>query len=114
MSKKIKDHYLIYFVVIILILVLSIVGCAFGEKMKRIEPGMHKSKVKEILGEPDGYKRSGKYESIQYTDRVISGWDVKSTTDYTIVFKNNKVVEYGPGKVRKKDDANTLFLVPIQ
>ncbi|MFM0199388.1 hypothetical protein PQR53_05825 [Paraburkholderia fungorum] len=75
-------------------------GCVTGQKMGDIHKGMSKHEVESTLGKPDGY-RSGEYEALRYTDRLISGWSW-NRTDYTVVPQNGRVIEYGPGQVRQE------------
>lgn len=98
----------------LLVLLVFLQGCATGERMRDISESMNKEEVVSQLGEPDGYRRSGDYEVLQYTNRLINGWSWDKT-DYTIILKNNRVVEYGPGEVRERDPATgTLILVPVR
>jgi hypothetical protein len=87
-------------------------GCVTGEKMGTVHEGMSKNEVVSILGNPDGYQRSGEYEALRYTDRLISGWSW-NRTDYTVVLRNGQVSEYGPGQVRQ-ERPGVLVLVPVR
>jgi len=99
---------------IILVISFFLQACATGERMRGVSEGMTKEEVVSQLGEPDGYRRSGDYEAFQYTNRLISGWSW-DRTDYTVIFDNERVVEYGPGKVRERDSGTgTLILVPVR
>lgn len=96
------------------LLLLFLVGCATGELMSRVRPGMSKDDVTNILGNPDGYQNRGEYEAFKYLNRLISGWSW-DRADYYVILKDSKVVEYGPGEVRVKDvNSNVLFLVPLR
>lgn len=93
---------------------LSIAACATGEKMGDVQEGMTKAEVVSILGNPDGFRRSGDYEALQYTNRLISGWSY-DRADYFVILRNDQVIEYGPGEVRQRDSGvNTLILVPLR
>lgn len=99
--------------VLILLLVL-LIGCATGELMSRLRPGMSKDEVTNILGNPDGFQARGEYEAIKYSHRLVTGW-AWDRADYFVILKDNKVVEYGTGEVRVKDvNSNVLFLVPLR
>ena len=87
-------------------------GCVIGQKMGDIHEGMSKREVVSVLGNPDGYRRSGEYEALRYTDRLISGWSW-NRTDYTVILLNGHVSEYGPGQVRQ-DEPSMLVLVPVR
>ena len=60
---------------------------------------MTKQEVVSKLGNPDGFKRSGEFEYFQYTNRLISGWFM-DRTDYTMVFKDQRLVGWESGEVR--------------
>lgn len=74
-------------------------GCVIGERMGNVREGMSKDEVISTLGNPDGFQRSGDYEALRYTNRLMSGWSW-DRADYTVIFKKGRVVEYGPGQVR--------------
>lgn len=100
------------FVVATVILFLS--ACTTGELMGSVREGMSKEEVVSTLGNPDGFQRSGEYEALRYTNRLISGWSW-DRTDYTVILKNGRVVEYGPGQVRQRDpNTGALVLVPFR
>ena len=101
--------------VIFVIFLFLLASCATGEKMVRLEPGMTKSQVIDVMGRPDGFKAEGDYEVLRYTNRLISGWSW-DRADYNVLLKNGKVVEYGAGEVRAKQSGTStiLFLTPIR
>lgn len=81
----------------------SLTACATGENISsNIQPGMSEAQVEQVLGKPDGFKASGDYTILKYTNRLISGWSW-DRTDYSFVFKDDKLTEYGAGAVREKD-----------
>lgn len=102
-----------------MMLLVAILGllsaCVTGERIVRLEPGMNKSQVIDVMGRPDGFKALDGYEVLRYTNRLISGWSW-DRADYNVVMKDGKLVEYGAGEVREKQvGTNTiLFLTPIQ
>ncbi|QXE92788.1 hypothetical protein KP001_09825 [Geomonas subterranea] len=49
---------------VLIVVLFSLMGCATGEKMSRLKEGMAKSDVIEVLGDPDGFQRSGEYEAL--------------------------------------------------
>jgi hypothetical protein len=53
---------------------LLLVSCATGERITNLREGLTKAEVIEMLGRPDGFQRSGDYEQLQYTNRIIIGW----------------------------------------
>jgi hypothetical protein len=99
---------LLYFVIVVLIS-----GCATGERIVRLEPGMSTTNVVDVMGRPDGYKAQDSYEVLRYTNRLISlgSWD---RADYNVVMKDGKLVEYGAGEVRTKQvgTSTILFIAP--
>lgn len=98
----------------IFLLSYLLAGCATGEQMSRLRPGMSKDEVTGILGNPDGYQGRGEYEAIKYSHRLVTGW-AWDRADYFVILKDNKVVEYGTGEVRVKDmNSNVLFLMPLR
>lgn len=95
-------------------MLLFLAGCVTGEQMGKVREGMSKEEVLSTLGSPDGFQRSGDYEALRYTNRLISGWSW-DRTDYTVILKNGQVVEYGPGQVRQRDpNTGVLVLVPLR
>ena len=92
---------------------LSLAGCVTGDTVRQsVHEGMTKQQVIAAMGNPDGFKRAGEYESLTYTNRLISGWSW-DRTDYTVVLKDDRVVEYGPGQVRQ-EGPDLLVLVRVQ
>jgi outer membrane protein assembly factor BamE (lipoprotein component of BamABCDE complex) len=96
-----------------LILALSLVigGCATGEKATRVNPGMTQEQVVQIMGKPDGFRQTGVYTIYKYTNRLISGWSW-DRADYSFIFKDDKLVEYGAGEVRERSvgGVHSVFL----
>ena len=79
--------------------------------MATIREGLSKAEVIDILGSPDGFQRSGDYEALRYTNRLLSGWSWDRAGS-SVILRNDRVVEYGLGPVRQRDP-NTLILVPL-
>ncbi len=90
---------------------LGLVACVTGEKAREVRPGMSQDQVVSVMGSPDGFQQRGEYTLYQYTNRLISGWSWDKT-DYTFIFKENRLIEYGPGEVRERDvgGIHTIFL----
>ena len=57
----------------VLSIVLILCGCATGELMSRMRPGMPKQEVVQVLGNPDGYQSRGEYEALKYSHRLVTG-----------------------------------------
>tara|TARA_B100000686_G_scaffold291871_1_gene320178 strand:+ start:2563 stop:2832 length:270 start_codon:yes stop_codon:yes gene_type:complete len=75
--------------------------------MRNIREGLTKEEVIITAGNPNGFHRNGDYEALQYTDLMINSWSIFSglswsRTDYSVILKNNHVIEYGPGKIIKR------------
>ena len=94
-------------VVLTLLTILALASCASVENMRNLREGLTKEEVITAVGSPDGFHRSGEYEALQYTDLLINRWSVFSglswnRTDYSVILKNDRVIEYGPGKTIKR------------
>lgn len=85
-----------------LLTILFLAGCVTGERVRNIDPGMSQDEVVQILGKPDGFRASGEFTVYKYTNRLISGWSW-DRADYSFVFKDNRLVEYGAGEVIEKN-----------
>jgi len=96
---------------ILCILLIIIIGCATGEKVTRLSPGMSQADVFGTLGRPDGFRTEGEYTILKYTNRLISGWSW-DRADYFIILKDDQVTEYGSGEVREKNvgGIHTIFI----
>ncbi len=99
---------------LLLAILLLLSGCATGEVIRGggVQEGMAKQEVISALGNPDGFQRSGEYEALTYTNRLISGWSW-DRTDYTVILQNGRVVQYGTGQVRQ-NGPNMLIMVPLR
>jgi hypothetical protein len=85
-------------------------GCVTGKKMHQVSPGMTQSEVIRILGKPDGFRHANDYEWFRYSNRLATRWSW-DRADYNVIFKNGRVIEYGAGKVRVKE--NAVVIVPL-
>jgi len=74
----------------------------FSKKMQKLSPGDSPSSVEKKLGKADGFKVNDEYMVYHYNHKLISGW-AWDRADFHVIFKNNRVVEYGMGEVRQKD-----------
>ena len=90
---------------------ITVIGCATGEKVAKLSPGMSYSEVVRILGRPDGLRSEGDYKVIKYTNRLISNWSY-DRADYFVILKDDHVTEYGSGEVRVKNvgGIHTIFI----
>ena len=90
------------------------ISCTTPQTMTRLRPGMTKDEVIDIMGNPDGYKAEGEYESLKYSHRLVSGW-AWDRADFYVILKNGKTVEWGMGEVRVKEGpTNVLVLIPLK
>ena len=107
-------------VVLSLLATLILASCATVENMRNLREGLTKEEVITAAGSPNGFHRNGEYEALQYTDLLISGWSVFSglswsRTDYTVILKNDRVIEYGPGKIiKRKQNESPYTLIQEQ
>jgi hypothetical protein len=98
------------------ILVLS--SCA--SKMAGLREGQTRAQVISAVGPPDGYQRSGEYEVLLYIERRTNAWSyfsggIQDLTDYSVILKDDHVVEYGPGRTHRRDADPTPFIrVPVR
>ena len=92
-----------------LVVHLLVCGCTTGERFTQLRPGMTKTEVISLLGNPKGYTRSGNSETLQYPGGLISGfsWD---TADFYVVLKDGKVESYGSTNTQKAN-RSTVILV---
>lgn len=95
-------------------LCLAMVGCATGEKMRRLDTGMDRQAVERQMGRPDGFSEQDGYQVLTYKNRLMSGWSW-DRADYQVLLKEGRVVQYGPGFVRQ-NQANTglVIVAPIR
>jgi hypothetical protein len=95
------------------LLALLLASCVTGERMTRLEPGMSKHQVIDILGRPDGFRSSDHYEALTFTNKLMSGWSW-DRADYVVILRDGRVVEYGVGEVRQNSpNTGVLVLVPV-
>lgn len=100
--------------ILALLTTLLLTSCATVGKMKGLSEGLTKSEVVSAVGNPDGFHRNGEYEALLYTDLLINGWSVFSgfswdRTDYSVILKNDRVVEYGPGKIIQRNQNESPY-----
>jgi len=107
-------------VVFALLSTLILSACVTGGKMTGLREGMTKAEVLSVAGDPDGYQRSGDYEVLLYLERRTSAWSyfsgaLQDLIDYSVILKDDRVVEYGPGRTHQRDPNVTPFIrVPIR
>ena len=96
----------------VFLLICILAGCVTGEKVSaNIAPGMSSTEIKKVLGKPDGFRQDQDFMVYKYTNRLISGWSW-DRADYSFIFRDDRLVEYGAGEVRTKNvgGVHTVFL----
>ena len=96
----------------VILVTTLLAGCVSGHQVRGgVNPGMSQEQVTRIMGKPDGFKQRGEYTTYKYTNVLISGWSW-DRTDYTFIFKNGKLIEYGNGEVRERNigGVHSVFL----
>ncbi len=86
-------------------------GCATGDSVKSLRPGMSQAQVISVMGNPDGYQQSGNSVALKYANRLMSGWSW-DRTDYFVLLTDDKVTQWGNGVVRERKvgQIHSLFL----
>lgn len=89
--------------VIMLLLVLSLCGCAKGEandrNFKRLKPGMTPDKVHEIMGKPDDTQNEQFFEFQYWFDGASSIKDAQKKYEKGVAVKYYCVVFFAEDKV---------------
>ena len=109
-SREHKIRTTVYLSLLLLSAVLMS-GCVTGQSVRALTPGMSRAEVIKVMGKPDGFKVAGEYTALKYANRLLSGWSW-DTTDYTLILKDDKLIEYGPGEIREREVGGfqTLFI----
>lgn len=95
------------------LLALVLLTGAFGDKFKKLEIGMGRPQVVNLLGRPDGVRVHERAEALTYADRLVSGFKW-SRADYVVVLRDGLVAEYGPGEIRTQNPNTGAFIfVPL-
>lgn len=103
------------FIILALLSTLILSSCVTGGKMTGLREGLTKDEVIRIVGNPDGYQRTGEYEVLLYIERRTSAWSYfagafQDLVDYSVILKDGIVVEYGPGRTHQRDPAGAPFV----
>ena len=101
--------------IFVLLSILILSSCVTRGKMTGLYEGMTKAEVIRVAGDPDGYQRSGEYEVLLYVDRSsgtrsLFGTSYRDVVDYSVILKDDHVVEYGPGRAHQRGDAQSPFV----
>lgn len=81
-----------------------------GEKITHLGPGSDNATVLLVLGRPDAMRIVGDYQVYSYLHRHRKRRSL-SHTDYTVVLKDGKVVEFGPGRAQR-EGLHSIAIVP--
>lgn len=88
-------------------LAAGLAGCqGMAGKIARLDMGAPRSEVIDRLGRPDSDRSIIGYEVLSWLDRRPGRFSF-SHKDYTVVLKDDKVVQFGPGLIRR-DSKTTL------
>jgi hypothetical protein len=83
------------------LLTAGLAGCAgMSSKIARLEVGTSRDEVIEHLGPPDSDRTMVGYEVMSWLDRRPGRFSF-SHKDYTVVFQDGKVTQFGPGLIRR-------------
>jgi hypothetical protein len=81
-----------------------------GEKITHLGPGSDNATVLLVLGRPDAMRVVGDYQVYSYLHRHRKRRSL-SHTDYTVILKDGKVVEFGPGRAQR-EGLHSIAIVP--
>jgi len=98
---------------VIALLVVS--ACAMEDSLDEVHEGMSQAELEGVMGAPDSFVRRGDYSGLEYKNRLISGWSW-DRTDYSFIFKNDRLAEWGAGQVRQgtqRNNVQSLILLPM-
>ena len=79
-------------------LMVIVTGCATGQKVSTLSPGMSQADVVGVLGVPDGFAAEAGYTVLRYTNELVLDRP-SPKADYFVVLKDGEVVKYGTGDV---------------
>ena len=82
--------------ILIILISFFLLGCGIsGDTIKKeIREGMTRQEVVDILGPPDGFRKSGQIEYLRYLNVPLSNSLAKGSADYVIILDQNKVQAY--------------------
>lgn len=92
---------------------VALSGCrATGQRITRIDPGQNGDAVVAALGRPDAVQLSGEYQIYTYLHRHRVRHSLRHT-DYTVIMKDNRVVQFGPGRARREGVHSWIISQPL-
>lgn len=84
------------------IIALALTGCqGMTSKMSKLDVGTDRDEVIDRLGKPDSDRSMIGYEVLSWLDRRPSRFSF-GRQDYTVVLKDAKVTQFGPGLIRRE------------
>jgi outer membrane protein assembly factor BamE (lipoprotein component of BamABCDE complex) len=84
------------------VLAVALAGChTTGQKITTLDPGTSREQVVATLGRPDALSTMGDFEVYTYLARHRTRTSLVHT-DYTVVMKDGKVTQFGPGLARRE------------
>lgn len=93
--------------IVVTLVAIGVAGCqGMAAKMARLDVGTSRDEVIDRLGRPDSDRTMIGYEVLSWLDRRPGRFSL-SHRDYTVVLKDDKVVQFGPGLIRR-DGKTTL------
>ncbi|KAF1009162.1 MAG: hypothetical protein GAK28_00795 [Luteibacter sp.] len=93
--------------IVLAVVALALSGCqGMASKMSKLDVGTGRDEVIDRLGKPDSDRSMIGYEVLSWLDRRPSRFSF-SHQDYTVVLKDEKVTQFGPGLIRR-DGKTTL------
>jgi len=90
-------------------LCLAMVGCATGEKIRRLDTGMDRQAVERQMGRPDRFSEDDGYQTLTHENRSMSDWS-RDGVDNQVLLKDGRAVQYGPW-VARQNQANTGLVI---
>lgn len=81
-----------------------------GEKIVHLGPGSDRADVLLELGRPDALRVADDYQVYTYLGRHRKRRSLFHT-DYTVILKGGKVVEFGPGRAQR-EGLHSIAIVP--
>jgi hypothetical protein len=87
--------------IVIILLATVLAGCAgMASKVSRLKIGAPRDEVIDRLGPADSDRTMVGFEVMSWLDRRPGRFSF-SHKDYTVVLKDDKVVQFGPGLIRR-------------
>ncbi|MGO1069153.1 hypothetical protein [Lysobacter sp. CA199] len=99
--------------VTVALIVATLAGCkTTGQRIRDLEPDSSREYVISHLGKPDAMRMVGDFEVLTYLYRNRNRRSLFNT-NYTVILKQDKVVEYGPGLARREGLRNVVIVPPM-